>query len=151
MRLVNENIPSNKVCNLPKVTVQVLELVSFLVMMVQSVSHVQLLQLRGLWPARLFCPWDFPSKKPGVSYHFLLQGIFLTQRSNPRLLYWQVDSLPPSHQVSPNIFLTQNLFSLYVKLPFNFLLASPRDSLFNWLAHASCITWISTKIKNISE
>ena len=30
---------------------------------------------------------------------FLLQGIFLTQGSNPplslRLMYWQVDSLPP--------------------------------------------------------
>ena len=25
---------------------------------------------------------------------FLLQGIFLTQKSNPRLLHWKVDSLP---------------------------------------------------------
>ena len=33
--------------------------------------------------------------------HFLLQGIFPTQRSNPRLLHWQVDSLPRSHLVSP--------------------------------------------------
>ena len=30
--------------------------------------------------------------------HFILQGIFLTQRSNPCLLYWQVDSLPLSHR-----------------------------------------------------
>ena len=29
-------------------------------------------------------------------------GIFLGQRSNPRLLYWQVDSLPLSHQGSPS-------------------------------------------------
>ena len=29
--------------------------------------------------------------------HFLLQGIFLTQGSNPCLLHWQVDSLPLSH------------------------------------------------------
>ena len=28
----------------------------------------------------------------GVGSHFLLQGIFLTQGSNPRLLRWQVDS-----------------------------------------------------------
>ena len=26
------------------------------------------------------------------------RGIFLTQRSNPYLLHWQADSLPPSHQ-----------------------------------------------------
>ena len=23
-----------------------------------------------LWPARLFCPWNFPSKNIGVGYHF---------------------------------------------------------------------------------
>ena len=36
--------------------------------------------------------------------HFLLQGIFPPQGLNPHLLhllYWQVDSLPPSHLGSP--------------------------------------------------
>ena len=28
----------------------------------------------GLSPARLFCPWDSPSKNTGVGCHFLLQG-----------------------------------------------------------------------------
>ena len=28
------------------------------------------------------CPWDCPGKKNGAGYHFLLQGIFLTQGSN---------------------------------------------------------------------
>ena len=28
---------------------------------------------------RLLCPWNFPAKNIGVSYHFLLQGIFLTR------------------------------------------------------------------------
>ena len=32
--------------------------------------------------------------------HFLLQGIFLTQRLNPRLLQWQADYLPLSDQRS---------------------------------------------------
>ena len=41
-----------------------------------------------LLPARLHCPWDFPSKNTGVSCHFFLQEIFLTQESNPRLLHW---------------------------------------------------------------
>ena len=38
-----------------------------------SLSRVQLLQPHGLWPARLFCPWDFPGKDIGVGCHFLLQ------------------------------------------------------------------------------
>ena len=51
----------------------------------------------GLYPSRLRCPWDSPGKDTGVGCHFLLQGIFLTQGSNPCLLcllHWQVGSLP---------------------------------------------------------
>ena len=36
---------------------------------------------------RLLCPWHFPSKDAGVECHFLLQGIFPTQESNPGLLH----------------------------------------------------------------
>ena len=46
-----------------------------------------LLRPHGLQPTRLLCPWDFPGKNTGVGCHFLLQGIFLSQGSNPRLLY----------------------------------------------------------------
>ena len=52
-----------------------------------------------LWP-RLLCPWDFPGKNTGVGCHFLLQGIFPTQRWNLTLLWllhWQADSLPLCH------------------------------------------------------
>ena len=42
-------------------------------------------------PARLLCSWDFPGKNIGVGCHFLLQGIFPTQGSNPHLLHWQAD------------------------------------------------------------
>ena len=55
------------------------------------------LQPHGLWLARLLCPSDFPSKNTGVGYNFLLQGIFLTQESNPYLLgflHLQAGSLP---------------------------------------------------------
>ena len=34
---------------------------------------------------RLLCPWDFLGKNIGVDCHFLLQGIFPTQGSNPCL------------------------------------------------------------------
>ena len=52
------------------------------------------LQPHGLEPARLLCSWHSPGKNTGVGCHFLLQGIFPTQRSNLSLLRWQVDSLP---------------------------------------------------------
>ena len=35
--------------------------------------------------SRLLCPWDFPGKDTQVGGPFLLQGIFLTQESNPGL------------------------------------------------------------------
>ena len=55
------------------------------------------LRPQRLLPARLLCPRDSPAKNPGVGCYPLLQGIFPTQRSNPRLLsllHWQVGSLP---------------------------------------------------------
>ena len=57
-------------------------------------------QLHGQQPARLLCPWDFLGKNAGVGCHFLLQGIFLTQGSNPlllHLLHWQADSSLKHH------------------------------------------------------
>ena len=51
-----------------------------------------LLRPCGLQPTRLLCLWDSPGKNTGVGCHFLLQGIFLTQGSNPCLLHllcWQ--------------------------------------------------------------
>ena len=50
----------------------------------------------------------FSGKNTGVGYHFLLQGIFLIQGSNPCLLcllYWQADSLllAPPGKIMPII------------------------------------------------
>ena len=41
----------------------------------------------GLRPVRLLCPWNSPGKNTGVGCHSLLQELFLTQGSNPRLLW----------------------------------------------------------------
>ena len=60
------------------------------------------LQPHGLYPTSLLCPWDFHGKNTGVGCHFLLQGIFLNQGSNPRLL---ADSVPLSHQGSPKNYI----------------------------------------------
>ena len=64
------------------------------------------LQLHGLWPTRLLCPWQeywsgFLCPPP---------GIFPTQGSNLRvlwLLHWQVDSLPTDPSVQRNLFAKQ--------------------------------------------
>ena len=42
-----------------------------------------------LQSSRLLCPWDSPGKNNGVGCHLLLQGIFLTQGSNPHLLHYK--------------------------------------------------------------
>ena len=45
-------------------------------------------------------PWSFPDKNTVVGCHFLLQDIFQTQGSNPRLLHllpWQAESVPLYH------------------------------------------------------
>ena len=39
----------------------------------------------------------FSRQEYWVGYYFLLQGIFLNQGLNPRLLHWQAGSLPLSH------------------------------------------------------
>ena len=41
----------------------------------------------GLEPSRLHCPWNSPGRNTGVGSHCLLQGISLTQESNPCLLH----------------------------------------------------------------
>ena len=48
--------------------------------------HVRLFATPWTIPVRILWPLDFPGKNTRVGYHFLLQGIFMTQGSNPHLL-----------------------------------------------------------------
>ena len=73
-------------------------------------SCLTLLRPHGLQPAGLFCPWDFPGKNTGVGFHFLLQGILLTQGSNFHLLNWQANSLPLTHQGSPHAHIIKYIY-----------------------------------------
>ena len=62
-----------------------------------TVEREECLSLVTKWmefESKLVCPWTSPGKNTGVGCHFLLQGIFPTQRSNLHLLHWQADSLP---------------------------------------------------------
>ena len=49
---------------------------------------------------KLLCPWDFQGKSTGVGCHFLLQGIFPTQGSNPALSHCRQMLYRLSHQGS---------------------------------------------------
>ena len=50
-----------------------------------------------LWPVRLLCPWDSFGKNTRVGCRFLLQGIFMPQGLNPRLLLGKQILLPLHH------------------------------------------------------
>ena len=72
---------------------------------------------------------DLSGKNTGVGWHFLLQGIFLTQRLNQQLLHllhWQMHSLPLSH-------LERHLLTIYtsyfVNQPPNKLLGREQQEL----------------------
>ena len=70
-------------------------------------------------PSRLPCPWDFPGKNTGVGCHFLLQGIFPTQGSNPGFPHSRQILYQLSHKGSlcshyPNIHI-QYIYTYTVK------------------------------------
>ena len=52
----------------------------------------------SLWLHGLYCPWNSPGQNTGVSNLSLLQGIFLTQGSNPGLLHCRQMLYHLSHQ-----------------------------------------------------
>ena len=56
---------------------------------VKSLSRVRLFATP--WTVACQAPllWDSPGKKSGMGCHFLLQGIFPTQGSNPGLPHWR--------------------------------------------------------------
>ena len=55
---------------------------------------------------KLLRPWDFQGKSTGVGCHFLLQGIFPTQGSNPGLSHCRQTLYRLSHQGSPRLYLS---------------------------------------------
>ena len=67
------------------------------------------LRPHGLQPARLLCLWDFPGNNTGVGCHFLLQGIFPTQGSNPGLPHCR-QMLLPSEPPGKSLLLSSNTY-----------------------------------------
>ena len=88
-----------------------------------------------LQPARLLCPWDFPGKNIGVGCHFLYQGIFSTQGSNPSLLHWQANSLttePPGKTLL--VICTLKQFFTSSSIERNLVLICLSFCTVNWMA-----------------
>ena len=82
------------------------------------------LQPYDLEPGRFLCPWDSPGKNTGVDCYALLQGTFLTQGSNLRLLHlqhWQAGTLslaPPGNpQERAEREEADSLVSLLIRAP----------------------------------
>ena len=61
-------------------------------------SHVQLFVTSWTVVHQLLCLWGFSSKNTEVGYHFLLQGFFPTQGSNPSLPHCRQILYHLSHQ-----------------------------------------------------
>ena len=57
----------------------------------------------SLWSHGLYIPWNSPGQNTGVGSLFLLQGIFPTQGSNPRLPHYRRILYQLSHKGSPRI------------------------------------------------
>ena len=66
----------------------------------------------GLQPASLLCPCDSPGTNTRVGCHSLLQGIFLTQGSNPDLLHCRQILYGLNHQGSPIILPSSSSYDM---------------------------------------
>ena len=73
---------------------------------VKSLSHVRL-SATSWTAAHQAPPWDFPGQSTGAGCHFLLQGIFPSQGSNPGLPHYRQTLYCLSHQGSHYIHITE--------------------------------------------
>ena len=74
----------------------------------------------SFWPHGLHSPWNSPGQNTGVSSLSLLQGIFLTQGSNPGLPHCRWILYQLSHKGSPRIL-------EWVAYPFSSRSSRPRN------------------------
>ena len=89
--------PDNSGCLLPGES----KMFHLTIVQVCMLSCIRLLVTPGLWPARLLCPWNFSGKNTGVGCHFLLQGIFPSQGTNPGLPHCRWILYQLNHKGSP--------------------------------------------------
>ena len=109
-----------------------------------ALSHVWLFATPWTVARWFLCPWKFSGKNTGVGCHFLLQGIFPTQRLNPHLLcllHWQAESLPLHHHLgNPSI----NNESTYIRMAHRLRFHTNSDRLANGQvkSHQERVSWL---------
>ena len=107
------------------------------------------LQVYGLQPTRLLCPWDSPGKNTGVGCHALLQGIFLTQGLNLGLLHWQAGSLPLAPRGKPVLYVIYSqsfTIMIYMLLNSKYLFPA-QNSLFKCCIYNA--NWVTDQISRL--
>ena len=97
------------------------------------------LPLEELWPTRFLCPWDSPGKNTWVVCHSFLQGIFLTQGSNPGLPHCKQTLYYLSHQGSPGIYIYPLAFEPSSCLP-------PNPNPLSWYRAPVWVPWVMQPI-----
>ena len=106
----------------------------------KSLSRVRLFVTpRTVACTRLLCPWDFLSKSIGVGCHFLLQGIFPTQGSNPGLLHCRQTLYRLSHQGSLLIYVCMSV-KVAQSCP---TLCDPMDYTVHGILQARILEWVA--------
>ena len=115
-------------------------IVVLICMHAQSFSRVGLFGTPWAVGVRLFWPWNFPDKNTGVNCHFLPQGIFLTQCSNPHLLHL-LHRQEGSSTAAPGKLIASNCIFLKLSCFFN----DPTD-VGNFISGSSAFSKSSLKI-----
>ena len=87
----------------------------------------------SLDPIDCSLPGSSLGKNTGVGCHSLPQGIIRTQGSNLHFLYWQVDSLPLSHQGKVKVKVTQSCPNL----------CNPMDCIVHGILQARILEWVA--------
>ena len=111
----------------------------------QSLVMPDSLQPHELQPTRLLCPWDFPGKNTGAGFHFVLQGIFPTQRSKymSLLILLCKKPCPALHRSSVLQFLASSVVFANVLLRFlssdSTFCLQPGDLVFIFLPAYTCL------------
>ena len=100
MKILTHCLPPSYLIHAPKSSAFIVQRVSFLNFGMSRSVVSDSLHPHGLQPTRLLCPWDSSDKNTGVGCHFLLQGIFPTQGSNPGLPHCRQILYYLSHQGS---------------------------------------------------
>ena len=112
----------------------------------QTLSHIQLLVTLWSGARQALCPWDFPGKNAGLGWHFLLQGIFLMEGSDPRmhLPHWQAGSLP----LTPPLLFVASRFHIYMFfLSISFIINS-LHKFYSWVSNSFIILYLENSHPN---